>query len=262
MGNFFTADVQPSAVVPTIRTPVLDGASGLHYSGRMYMNEAAQLAQNICQGGTATVDQIYDEAPNSISTAALPIDSQTNRIAASAVQGHVDSLVAQGLVPGEGGTLDSLVTADAAFYAAVKTEYCFYEARYIAALTQFLTLAAAPSGADQATLKKTLDQTIVLNKRLNSLLEIVAYVGNQRAQATNNRSNQIVSANKAVGDKLALLASQKDFLESSDATIRTQEAMIRYSAEKGRAMNIQIMFFVALNVVALGTVLTVYRSMP
>jgi hypothetical protein len=61
--------------------------------------------------------------------------------------------------------------------------------------------------------------------------------------------------------KLAVLAEQKNFLESSDATIQTQQEMLRYSAEKGRAMNIQIMFFVALNVVALGTVLTVYRSM-
>jgi hypothetical protein len=37
--------------------------------------------------------------------------------------------------------------------------------------------------------------------------------------------------------------------------------MMRYSAEKNRSMNIQIMFFVALNVVALGTVLTVYKNM-
>jgi hypothetical protein len=251
----------PVQTVPPIRSPVMDGASGLHYSGRLYMNEAAQLSQDLCQGATATVDQIYDVYANNISTAALPIDPQTNRISASAVQGHVDTLTAAGQIPGDLGTLDAQVAADAAFYAAVKAEYCFYEARYIAALTQFLTLAAAQNGADQAAIKKILDQTVTLNKRLNSLLEIVAYVGNNRAEATNNRSAQIVAANKAVEQKLAVLAEQKNFLESSDATIRTQQEMIRYSAEKGRAMNIQIMFFVALNVVALGTVLTVYRSM-
>jgi hypothetical protein len=248
----------PMQTVATVRTPVLDGASGLHYSGRVYMNEAAQLSQDICQGGTATADQIYDVYPNGVSTAALPVDSQTNRLSASAVQGYVDG---SKVIPGDLGTIDAQVTADTAFYAGVKTEYCFYEARYIAALTQFLTLASAPSGVDQAATKKILDQTVVLNKRLNSLLEIVAYVGNKRAESTNNRSAQIVTANQAVEQKMAVLAEQKNFLESSDATIQTQQEMMRYSAEKGRAMNIQIMFFVALNVVALGTVLTVYRSM-
>lgn len=251
----------PVQTVPTMRTPVADGASGLHYSGRLYMNEAAQLSQDICQGATATADQIYDIHHNSISTAALPIDPQTNRIAETAIQSHVSTLVSSGLIPGEAATVDAQTKADAAFYASVKTEYCFYESRYIAALTQFLTLASAPSGADQAAIKKVLDHTVVLNKRLNSLLEIAAYVGNQRAQATNNRSAQIGTANQAIEQKLAILADQKNFLESNDATIQTQREMVRYSAEKGRAMNIQIMFFVALNVVALGTVLTVYRSM-
>jgi hypothetical protein len=37
--------------------------------------------------------------------------------------------------------------------------------------------------------------------------------------------------------------------------------MMRFSGEKNRAMNIQIMFFVALNVVAIGTVMSVYGSM-
>jgi hypothetical protein len=251
----------PIQTAPMVRSPVLDGASGLHYSGRVYMNEAAQLSQDICQGGTATADQIYDVYPNSISTTALPVDPQTNRLSASAVQGHVDTLVGSNLIPGDLGTLDAQVPADQKFYAAVKVEYCFYEARYIAALTQFLTLASAPSGVDSAAITKILDQTVALNKRLNSLLEVVAYIGNKRAESTNNRSTTILAANQAVEQKMAVLAEQKTFLESSDATIQTQQEMMRYSAEKGRGMNIQIMFFVALNVVALGTVLTVYRSM-
>jgi hypothetical protein len=161
-----------------VRTPVPDGASGLHYSGRLYMNEAAQLSQDICQGASATADQIYDVCANSISTASLPIDPQTNRVSASALQGYVETQIAAGIIPGEGGDLQSQMTADAAFYAAVKAEYCFYEARYIAALTQFLTLASAQMGTDQAAMTRVLNQTVVLNKRLNSLLEIVAYVGN------------------------------------------------------------------------------------
>jgi len=100
-----------------------------------------------------------------------------------------------------------------------------------------------------------------LNKRLNSLLEIINYVSNERSKKVNDRSSEIVAANASLQSKIKALADQQRFLESSDVRIRTQEEMVRYSAEKSRAMNIQIMFFVALNVVALGTIFTVYSSM-
>jgi hypothetical protein len=77
----------------------------------------------------------------------------------------------------------------------------------------------------------------------------------------NKRSPTIKDTNDKLKNQLETLKKQKKFLESSDVHIRTQEEMMRYSAEKSRAMNIQIMFFVALNVVALGTIMTVYKGM-
>jgi hypothetical protein len=76
----------------------------------------------------------------------------------------------------------------------------------------------------------------------------------------NQRGPQIVKANTAIQEKISVLRDQQDFLSTKNVHIKTQEEMVRYSAEKSRAMNIQIMFFVALNVVALGTVLTVYKG--
>jgi hypothetical protein len=248
------------ATLPLQRNPTYDGASGLNYSGRVYTNQFAALSKDICKGTTASPTQIKDVMPNSISTTTLPVDDATKRISTTALQGYVGNLVSTGQIPGQMSSFDAQVAADKNFYAAVQAEYCFYEARYIAALTQFLTQVADPRGVDQTTLADSLSTTIGLNQRLNSLLEIIAYVGNDRAQKVNARSPQIEKANQDLGVKIATLEKQRTLLTSSDARTQTQEEMMRYSAEKNRAMNIQIMFFVALNVVALGTVLTVYKG--
>ncbi len=260
MGNTVSAPT-PVAQLPLQRTPVQDGASGLHYSGRVYTNQFQQLSQDICQGATASVSQINDVMPNSISTTSLPIDDSTKRISTTALQGYVNQLQGTGQIPGQLGSFDDQMKADKAFYAAIQAEYCFYEPRYVAAITQFLTLISNPNGADSNATQGAMNSVIALNARLNSLLEVLNYVGNDRAQKVNNRGPQIDAANQSLDEKLAILQQQREFLTTSDGRVKTQAEMIRFSGEKARAMNIQIMFFVALNVVALGTVLTVYKSL-
>ena len=236
----------PVVTLPVQRVPVQDGASGLHYSGRVYTNQMQQLSSDICNAATASPDQIGDIMPNSISTTVLPIDESTKRISHSALQGYVQERISLGLIPGQMGDFDKQMAADSAFYAAVQAEYCFYEARYVAALTQFMTLVADPNGAKPIA--------------VSDMLEIMNLVSNDRAHKVNARGPNINDANSSLQEKIAILTSQQDLLQSSDARIRTQEEMMRFSAEKSRAMNIQIMFFVALNVVALGTIFTVYKS--
>lgn len=255
------APPQPVAQLPTQRVPVQDGASGLHYSGRVYTNQFQQMSQDVCQGATASVDQINDVMPGSISTTSLPIDDSTKRISTSALQGYVNQLQGTGQIPGQMGSFDDQMKADKAFYAGIQSEYCFYEPRYVAAIQQFLSLISNPNGADPNATQAALNSVTALNARLNSLLEILNYVGNDRAQKVNQRGPQIDAANQALDEKLAVLQQQKEFLTSTDGRVKTQTEMIRFSGEKARGLNIQIMFFVALNVVALGTVLTVYKSM-
>jgi hypothetical protein len=250
----------PVVSLPVQRVPTLDGASGLHYSGRVYTNQFQGLSSDICKGATAKAEQIDDIMKNSVSTTSLPMDDSTQRISQSALQSYVEGLIASGVVPGQNADFDAQMKADSAFYTSVQAEYCFYEARYVAALTQFLSLVSQPQAADSKAVDTALTSTVNLNKRLNSLLEIMNYVSNSRAQKVNSRSPSIDEANKTLQKKIGILKSQQEYLTSSDVRIRTQEEMMRFSSEKSRAMNIQIMFFVALNVVALGTIFTVYKS--
>lgn len=253
----------PVITLPLQRVPTADGASGLHYSGPVYMNQAPRLSSSLCNGVTVSVDQIEDIFPNGVSSPSLTVDESTHRISQQALQGHVSALISQGRIPGQTkADFATQMAADKTFYTAVQAEYCFYEARYVAALSQFLNLVSAQPPAESSAVQSALNQTIALNRRLNSLLEVINFVGNERAREVNARSPAIEKANTDIQAKLDVLNSQKTFLESSDATTRTQTEMMRFSAEKNRAMSIQIMFFVALNVVAVGTVLTVYRGLP
>jgi len=236
--------------------PTSEGASGLHYSGRLYANEFNAMATETCSG-TVSPDKINDVMPNSVSTATMTIDPNTKRIDAGQLANYVKGLEASGKVPGVKPNFELQMTTDKAFYTSIQTEFCFYQLRYVAALKQFLALVAAPQGADTTAI---LNSTVNLNKRLNSLLEIMNYVANSRAKAVDARAPQIIDANVKLQEKIVQLNAQKEFLQTSDVRIRTQEEMMRYSAEKSRAMNIQIMFFVALNVVALGTIITVYKT--
>ena len=259
MGN------QPSmqAIVQTItlpkqKNPVEDGASGLHYSGKMYMNSTNAMTTNICPGGNVAYSSVYEKIPNSVSTDKLPIDPSTKRISTSALQGYVNNLISTGAIPEQRGDITAQIAADKTFYANIQAEYCFYEARYIAALTQFITEISDKNGG---TGERPLQQTVSLNKRLNSLMEIISYIGNDRARKVNDRSSAINAANVAVDAKLAQLQAQQKYLESTNVRLETQAEMMRYSKEKNSAMNIQVLFFIALNVVAIGTVFTVYTRL-
>jgi hypothetical protein len=235
--------------------------SGLNYSGRVYTNQFQKISGEICPAVSIAPNQISDVFPNGVSSITLPQDESTHRISQTALQTYVDGLIRTGAIPGErsDGDLNKQMLDDQAFYTSIRSEYCFYESRYKVALDQFLTLVSS-GDTDQASVSRALKVTIDLNARLNSLLEILNSISTVKSQAVNTRGPVLNSANTELQKKLSILQEQHKFLGSSDVRSRTQEEMIRFSAEKNRAMNIQIMFFVALNIVALGTIITVYRS--
>ena len=220
---------------------------------------SSKSASDLCVG---TPDgSITDIFPKSISSPSLIPNPSTGRIDASVLMAYLSDLVNQGLAPGIKADYDEQVKADTAFFLAVKNEYCFYEARYRNALGAFLDAISAP-GVDtkSAAFNQTLQHVIDLNVRLNSILEIVSYVGNDRAQHVNQISSSISKENVELNEKVATLKTQRDFLQRGESHIRTQEEMIRYTAEKNRSMNNQVIGFVLLNLVAVGVIVTVYRK--
>jgi len=246
---------------PLQRNPVHEGGSGLHYSGRIYTNQFNQLSSDTCGGITATAQEVDDVYPGPvISTDQIQPDDTTKRISPTQLASYINTKINDGTIPGTLSNFDEQMKADAAFYAAAQTEYCFFEARYKAALDKFLDMVSQQGGSDSGANDYLNNTVIRLNRRLNCLLEIMNSVANERATKVNKRSPTIDSANSALQTKIEVLRQQQISLTANNARTRTQEEMVRFSAEKSHAMNIQIIFFVALNVVALGTILTVYKN--
>lgn len=246
----------PVVTVSIQRTPVADGASGLQYAGRLFNSWSTTLSTKLCSTTLGGGESIRDVMPGSISTA-TPMSTAS---IPSYIQGKtctsLDACV-KGKIPGQLPNFAAQLEVDKRFYQTTQEEYCYYEVRYKKALTDLLANLASGSNIDSTAYATV----ISLNNRLNSILQIVNAVANQRATMVDQRASSIQGADHNLREKIDQLEKQREFLQSSDVRIRTQEEMIRYSAEKNRAMNIQIVFFVALNVVALGTILTVYTNL-
>ena len=253
-------EIVSSRALPTMKNGIQDGTSGLHYSGKTYLNQVNQMKGPICGSTVATYSQVNDPFNNGIGTDALPIDPLTQRISTTAIEGYVQKLQASGVIPGKIDDITQQIITDQVFYATVLKEYCFYEVRYTAALTQFITDVSQPNAGPNAG-DGSLKATITLNMKLNSILEVMNYIGTQRAKLVDSRNSQINDANNQMNARLIELQRQQKFLKSSDVRLQTQSEMMRYSKEKNSAMNTQIIFFITLNVVALGTMLTVYKNL-
>jgi len=261
MSQSQVSEIIQEVQAPLQRNPVREGGSGLHYSGRVYTNQFNQLASDTCGGISVTLDQVGDQYPGPmISSNSLRPDDTTKRIPPTQLANYIQTKINDGTIPGMLNNFDEQMKADLAFYTAAQAEYCFYEARYKVALDKFLDMVSQQGGADPSATDYLNNAVIPLNQRLNGLLEIMNFVANDRATKVNNRSPNINSANTELNAKIEVLRGQQIALTASNARTRTQEEMVRYSAEKSHAMNIQIIFFVALNVVALGTILTVYKN--
>jgi hypothetical protein len=221
---------------------------------------------NICSNvAQVTYDKVNDVFPNGVASNPdwISIDRETGKVTPSSLASYVDLLTDNGTIPGREANASIQNEKDRAFYARIENEYCFYQVRYKTALSQFIAKVSEPNAATNAG-NAELEVSKLLNKKLNILLEVMNYIGNQRAQNVNSRNSDMnleSSINNNIREQINTLKSQSELLNSSDVRTQTQLEMMHYSKEKNTAMNIQIMFFIALNVVALGTIFTVYKNL-
>jgi hypothetical protein len=246
-------------------------------------NRATPTLPNVCPAGA---DSYTDEellAPfrsggkPGVAERVLTPDSSTNRVNASAVNAHIDSLrsgsnpvlpplpevlVSDGTRSGK--TPETLmaerVAQDEATYTRIKEEYCYYEARYKYSLDQFLRAATSGTAGNNAAARGALARTKQLNLRLNTVLEVLSALAKERVGRTNELKTSIDVKNESINTRRAKLQANYDMLSKDDAIIRTQREMVRYTEEKNTYNTNQIALWAAANVVALGVIFYVYRT--
>lgn len=152
------------------------------------------------------------------------------------------------------------------FDIALKSEYCFYEARYLAALDSFLSaLAAAGTGtattdATIQDIKNKLNTTQNLNKKLMYLTQI----GNTLEKQRYAKASEFQSGNNTINTKLGKqqenLAAQRQILTKETASADLYKRMVEYTTEKNRANQNLLVMYGILNVTALAMIFYVARS--
>ena len=210
-----------------------------------------------------------------VATASLTPDPRTNRPTAAAVATYVNGLISSGTLPslptspvsnptGSGSTpetnMQAFVAQDVATRANLKDEYCYYEARYRHALKRFLEKATSGVATNNAEALTLLATTKALNLKLNSVLEVMNYLAQQRVARTNELKTSVETSNTAINTRLTEMQRNYALLSSDDAIIRTQREMVRYTEEKNAFNGNQISLWAAANVVAIAVIFYVYRS--
>ena len=211
--------------------------------------------------------------PGGIGSESLLPDPATGRIPKEQLESYIVQIQSSGLLKtrpskrilgsetGDSETdMDTLVAQDAALFNQLRLEYCYYEQRYRYGLTQFLTLATSRSRTDNEPAQAMLAKTKVLNLRLNSILEIMNYLAQDRVLNVNSNKASINSTNSSINGKMAKLKQSYAFLSQDDAVVRTQKEMVRYTEEKNNYTSNQIAVWATLNIIALGSIFYVYRK--
>jgi hypothetical protein len=197
--------------------------------------------------------------PNGISFSDFDLNDK-QRIPPEVLAAKMTMLAQRKLIPANLRDVDTQIGLDTTFYESVRREYCWYENRYQYLLKKYLRLLMSDNRED-VQISQSMNMSVTdLNKRLQSLLEIMNNISNARAQRVDSFRGRHVDGNMAINSNLDKLATLKKKLNSDNLRLTTQREMQRYTEEKNRALRLQITVFAVLNVVALGVVYTAYKQ--
>jgi len=112
-----------------------------------------------------------------------------------------------------------------------------------------------------ATANTRMRNVVELNARLNSLLEIMNALSQERADNVQQNKQSVNQLNATISQKLSDLQAQYNRIKKNDNTILRQTRMVEYTKEKNEAVSNQIGLYIALNVAAIGMIFFVSRSL-
>lgn len=215
--------------------------------------------------------------PNGLLPASLP--PMTNGLASEqAIQEIVQQLIQQGRVPNPGTAsqlasnpfgapegvdpLKTFVTKENALQQAIKAEYCFYEARYFAALDSFLTTVSDASLRGQAVtnVESKLITLRQLNEKLIFLTQLTNGIAKHRYATSSQFQNEINGLNTKLSDRQAQLTEQNEILNRESAAADLHKRMVEYTIEKNKANTNLLSLYGVLNIVALSMIFYIART--
>jgi hypothetical protein len=229
-------------------------------------------APNICPPPPDyyTDEDLLKKMTGGVASDSLIPDESSGRVSAALIASHVQTLIGSGIIKSRpmraiaGGSsetdTDALKSQDAELHKNMQKEYCYYEQRYRYTLKNFLYKATSRNATDNPEAQRLLRDTKMLNIRLNSVLEVMNFVTQERAEMVNSNTTQANTANTRINSKLDTLNKTYKMLNNDNAIITTQKESVRYTQEKNNYNSNQIAMWTGLNIVALAGIYFVYKS--
>ena len=146
------------------------------------------------------------------------------------------------------------------FLQHIHEEYQFYSVRYHCALNKLFTLLSRDDASGSSDEKKALQMTIVLNRRLNDLTQIINEITKYMSSSSIKMKQDISHFNDTIQQQQQKLESQNALISSTEASAKIKKQMVKYSEEKARRTDNLLKLYSVLNIVALGLLVYIYKA--
>lgn len=156
--------------------------------------------------------------------------------------------------------IDVQTANDKALNARLKAEYCFLRSRYSAYLTAFLD-AIKPGSTDTAKQQALLDILVDLNAKINAFSTLLDEYAKTRANIVDARNSALNALNASISRDTTATEPAAKLLANGNAVLNTRNEMIRYTKEKNNSVVNQVSLWAALNIVAIGMIFHLYRTL-
>ena len=198
-------------------------------------------------------------------TQVLASERESNgSLTTKAVDGIIAHLKNTGIIPGANGKTEAVQKKQADLLKSVRSEYCFYYSRYKYALIKLLDAIRQGYAESTPDKKQIVDKYLAftqsLNQKLNDLVQIMDAVTHVMLQTTTSMESEIQKVNQTLQDQKEKLAQQHKVIASGEAAKKLNREMVHYTEEKARYTDNLLTLYSALNIVALGLLVYVYKS--
>jgi len=201
-------------------------------------------------------------------------DSETGLLLNERLNQVVSNLQDKGVIPkapamtgakNQATVIEKFMELEAEFIEGVKKEYCFYNSRYRFSLNDLIkTLSdgyAAQTKPDPNLVKIKLERTLALNQKLNDITQIMNAATRLRLTQSQEHNQSINALNETLMARSKKLSEESQVLTSKQSDAVLYKNMVKVTTEKANYTNNMLMIYSFLNIVAIGSLFYVYRSM-
>ena len=196
---------------------------------------------------------------------------QKGQLPANDLNMLVSNLKRSGVIPTLTSDTELFLKKQTELIGNLKTEYCYYYSRYKYALDKLFKSISEnnvskcentlqPNSDSQMKIMVYMFKTDILNIKMNVLIQIISSITDESLKSSTAMENDIKDFDKNIKETQLKLLEQNKIISSNQAITKLNKEMVKYTEEKGRYTDNLLKMYSVLNVVVLGLLVYVYKS--